>query len=143
MNITRIFALIAVLFCSSVSAFAQNTLNVYQKDGTITCFSFSSKPESVFSGDDVIVRTTDQEVSFAFASIEKFTFEDGVTPSGIISTRNEGGKSAPIKVYNTNGILLKTVEPTEEGSTEFPLRDLPAGIYIIKNSTSTYKLIKK
>lgn len=131
-----------IAFLCTLFSKAQNTLNVYQKDGTITCFSFSSKPESVFSGDDVIVRTTDQEVSFAFASIEKFTFEDGVTPSGIISTRNAAGQSAPVKVYNTNGVLLKTVEPTE-GSSELPLRDLPAGVYIIKNSTTTYKLIKK
>lgn len=134
---------LASLLLGTASAFAQNTLNIHQKTGGIISYSFSEKPVVTCTDDGIHLVTNSVEVDYPLSNLEKFTFEDGIAPTDIISTHFADGKSSPIKVYNTNGILIRTLEPSDDGSVEFPLRDLPVGVYIIKNSTTTYKLIKK
>ena len=135
--------LLFLLFMAiAVGVQAQNTLNVIQKDGTITCYAFADKPQTMFSGSDVIVKTDKTEVAFAFSSIEKYTFEDGLTPTGVLSTRFNG-KAYPVKIYTPAGALVKTIEPSAEGMAEAQINALPAGTYIINNGTTTYKINKK
>ena len=131
--------LLSALF---TGAHAQNTLNVIQKDGTITCFAFADKPIATFSGSDVIVSTTKTEVTFPFSSIVKYTFDDGLTPTGIFSTRN-AAKVYPVKIFNSAGAIVKTIETSSEGTAEVQINTLPAGTYIINNGTTTYKIIRK
>lgn len=137
-----ILLLLLLALSASLGVQAQNTLNVYQKDGTIVCFPFSSNPVTRFVDADVVITTTDQTVSYPFASIEKYTFDDGVTPTGLISIRGTERLDAPISVYNAGGQLVRSVTPTD-GNADLDLRSLPAGTYIIKNGTVTYKIQKK
>ena len=48
-----------------------------------------------------------------------------------------------IIIYNVGGVLMRTLQPSEDGSTSASLDGLPAGTHIIKNGTTSYKTIKK
>lgn len=130
---------LASLFFGATSAFAQNTLNVHQKSGGVVSYSFSEKPVVTYTEDGIHLVTNSVEVDYPLSNLEKFTFEDSTSPSGII--RTEGGRS-DVQIYSVGGLLVKTVKASE-GTTTFSTEDLPAGIYVIKNGKSTYKIIKK
>lgn len=130
---------LASLFLGAASAFAQNTLNVHQKSGGVVSYSFSEKPVVTYTEDGVHLVTNSMEVDYPLSNLEKFTFEDSTSPSGII--RTEGG-SSDVQIYSVGGTFVKTIK-ANEGTTTFSTEDLPAGIYVIKNGKSTYKIIKK
>lgn len=130
---------LASLFLGAASAFAQNTLNVHQKSGGVVSYSFSEKPVVTYTEDGIHLVTNSVEVDYPLSNLEKFTFEDSTSPSGII--RTEGG-SSDVQIYSVGGTLVKTIK-ANEGTTTFSTSDLPAGIYVIKNGKSTYKIIKK
>lgn len=130
---------LASLFLGSASAFAQNTLNVHQKSGGVVSYSFSEKPVVTYTEDGIHLVTNSVEVDYPLSNLEKFTFEDSTSPTGII--RTEGG-SSDVQIFSVGGSLVKTIMATE-GITTFSTEDLPAGIYVIKNGKSTYKIIKK
>lgn len=135
--------LFTLLLLTTIGAQAQNTLNVYQKDGTLLCFCFADKPMTLFVDDDVIVKTDKQLLSFPFSSIDKYTFEDGLDPSGLISIQVGEHPSEGVSIYDLSGKLLKTVGPSESRSVEIHTTDLPAGTYIIRNKGVSYKFQKK
>lgn len=130
---------LASLLLGTASAFAQNTLNIHQKTGGVVSYSFSEKPVVTYTEDGIHLVTNSVEVDYPLSNLEKFTFEDNVSPSGII--RTEGG-SSDVQIYSVGGTLVKTVKATD-GVTTFSTKDLPAGIYVIKNGKSTYKIVKK
>lgn len=134
--------LLLLALSASLGVQAQNTLNVYQKDGTIVCFPFSSNPVTRFVDANVVITTTDQTVSYPFESIEKYTFDDGVSPTGLVTIRDNNNLRQPISIYNAGGQFVRSVIPTG-GSADLDLRKLPAGTYIIKNGTVTYKIHKQ
>lgn len=137
------FIFFSLLLLTTIGAQAQNTLNVYQKDGTLLCFSFADKPMTLFVDDDVIVKTDKQLLSFPFSSIDRYTFEDGLDPAGLISIQIDGTFSEGVSIYDLSGKLMKTVNPSNGNSVEIQTMDLPAGTYIIRNKNITFKFQKK
>lgn len=133
----------ALLLLTAIGAQAQNTLNVYQTDGTLLCFSFADKPTTLFVDDDVIVKTDKQLLSFPFSSIDRYTFEDGHDPTGFMGIQMSDPSSEGISIYDMSGKLRKTVVPSNGNSAEIQTTDLPAGTYIIRNKDVTYKFQKK
>lgn len=51
-------------------------------------------------------------------------------------------KAADAKVYTADGKLVKTV-PVQKGNNDINISELPAGVYFIKTSTESSKIIKK
>lgn len=138
----RFLFLMALLSVATVMR-AQNTLNVHQKDGTIMCFSFSQKPISTFDGTDVKVTTSEETVTFPFASVSKYTFEDGLTPTGVFAVKTSDPNDNSINIYNVNGQLIKTQNVTSDDDARLDVTGLPAGTYIIKSKSITYKYQKR
>lgn len=134
---------IVYLLLATTGAQAQNTLNVYQKDGSLLCFSFADKPITLFDGDDVVVKTNKQNICFPFSSIDKYTFEDGLVPTGIMSIQTLDSSSESISIYAMDGKLLNTGTCKNGNFTEIQIGDLPSGTYIIKNKNVTYKFKKQ
>ncbi len=124
----------------SAACFAQSVLNIHQKDGTVVSYGFSEKPVVTYNEAGVHLSTAKVEVDYPFASLEKFTFTDGVA-DGIEQLRAVG-ISDDILVYDMRGVLLRTVKQSE-GTAAFSTQDLPQGIYIIKNGKTTYKITKR
>lgn len=131
-----------LLFCfilGAANSFAQNTLNVHKKDGIVVSYAFSEKPVVTFTGTDIHIVTTMVEVDYPFADMEMFTFSDGANAIDIVKTQ---GPTSTVSIYDINGTLLKVVKQNG-GTVSFSTSELPQGKYIIKNGSSTYKIIKK
>lgn len=123
-----------------VAASAQNTLNVHQKDGSVVSFAFSEKPVVTYTDTGIHLVTTRVEVDYPMANLEKWTFSDDEAAS--IDVLRTDGTSDDIRIYNTAGVLVRTI-PQSEGAVSFSPADLPAGIYIISNGKTTYKITKR
>lgn len=131
--------LLTLFLCCSAFSYAQNTLNVHQKDGTVVKYGFSEKPTVTYTDTGIHLATTKVEVDYPFANLEKFTFSDEATAIDVLKTEMTNDD---VRIYNTNGVLLKTVKQSD-GAASFSTSDLPKGIYIIKNGSTTYKIVKK
>lgn len=130
---------IVSLFLCAAAGFAQNTLNVHQKDGVVVKYGFSEKPTVTYTETGIHLATTKVEVDYPYANLEKFTFSEEATAIDVLKTEMTNDD---VRIYNTNGVLLKTVKQTD-GTASFSTSDLPKGIYIIKNGSTTYKITKK
>lgn len=127
------------LFLGIASCFAQNTLNVHQKDGAMVSYGFSEKPVVTYTATGVHLTTTKLEVDYPFAYLEKFTFSEEANSIDLIKTERTNDD---VCIYNINGMLLKTIKQND-GTSSYSTSDLPKGTYIIKNGKTTYKIIKK
>lgn len=124
-----------------VAASAQNTLNIHQKDGAVVLYAFSEKPVVTYTDEGIHLVTTKVEIDYPMANLEKWTFEEGDAPVSV-ETITTSGTADDIRIYTTSGVLVKTISQSE-GTASFSTADLPAGIYIIKNGKTTYKITKK
>ena len=131
--------LLALFLCCSLFCFAQNTLNVHQKDGAVVKYGFSEKPTVTYTEKGIHLATTKVEVDYPFANLENFTFSEEATAIDVLTTEMTNDD---VRIYNTNGVLLKTVKQSD-GAASFSTSELSKGIYIIKNGKTTYKITKK
>lgn len=139
MNKNLLLAVVSMFLCS-ISAFAQNTLNIHQKNGGVVSYAFSEKPVVTYADGGITLTTTHVDVYFPLSELVKFTFEDDQQGStGILRTL---GTSDDVLIYDTAGVLVHTAKETD-GKTTFSTANLPAGTYIIKNGKTTYKIIKR
>lgn len=131
--------LLTLFLCCSAFSFAQNTLNVHQKDGAVVKYGFSEKPTVTYTDTGIHLVTTKVEVDYPFLNLEKFTFSDEASAIDVLKTEMTNDD---VRIYNTNGVLFKTVKQSD-GAASFSTSELPKGIYIIKNGSTTYKITKK
>lgn len=69
--------------------------------------------------------------------------DSGIYPnptSGPLTIKTED--NSKFEVYSQIGQLVKTIE-TQKGTNESDISDLPKGVYMIKSSKESYKIIKK
>ena len=104
---------------AGTTVWAETALFVHQKNGGLLEISFSEKPVVTYSDGYVVVRTADASVSYQIREMQKFTFGEA------------------------DGKLLRTYKPGEDGRTSTSLEGLPAGTYVIKNGTTSYKMLKR
>lgn len=136
----KIFLMTILCLFAVLGINAQNTLNIHQKSGGVVSYAFSEKPELTYVDDNLHLKTTKVEVDYPLSNLEMMTFEDNDNiATGIISAE---GIAEDTKIYNLNGVLLKTI-PASEGKSVYNVYDLPSGTYIVKNGTTAYKVIKK
>ena len=123
---------------------AETALIVHQKSGGTVEFAFSEKPVVTYSGGNLVisVRNGAASVSYPLSNMQKFTFGE-VNDMEDRITAPADQKPQPTYIYNVGGVLMRTLQPSEDGSTSASLDGLPAGTYIIKNGKTTYKTIKR
>lgn len=131
---------ISCLFFGVASCFAQNTLNIHQKDGAVVSYGFVEKPVVTYTATGIHLSTTKVEMDYPFTSLEQFTFSDNDANS--INVLKTEGTNEDISIYDMRGMLVKTIKQSD-GSASFSTSDLPQGTYIIKNGSTTYKIIKR
>ena len=136
--VRNILILILSLCCSLATA--QETLNIHTKSQGVIIIYFSQKPEVSFAEGDVLkIVGTDLSVEYPFSDVEQVTFggsADGVDQ--IVHTDT----SSCIHIYDLSGKLIQTIQP-QGNVTRADLHGIPPGVYIIKDSTRSYKIIKK
>ena len=132
-------------------------------NGQKATFAFASKPEIVVTSDGLTVTSsTSSAVSYSFADVQKFYFDDGVTDD---IQQVEGVASAPHPVFNyTDGVVtvsgmsagerldvvalsgskVNTTKADARGNASINLGSAPTGVYIVSTSNGvSFKLLKK
>lgn len=123
-----------------VAGYAQTTLNIHQKDGAVVRYAFSEKPVVTYTDEGIHLMTTKVEIDYPMSNLEMFTFEDDPShPTGILQME---GTTADIRIYTLDGKLVRTISQSE-GTAAFSTADLPAGVYIIRNGKTNYKITKR
>ena len=121
---------------------AETALIVHQKSGGTVEFAFSEKPVVTYADGCLVVSVQGASVEYPLSDMQKFTFgEVSDQYTRIVAPAQR--KPQPTCIYNVGGVLLRTLQPSADGTTPASLDGLPAGTYIIKNGTTTYKTIKK
>lgn len=119
-------------------------LVVHAKSGSEVRYALSEKPVVTYRGDVLILMTESTTVEYPLVDLQKFTFEE--TADAVESVRMDQPKGdGTVRIHNVSGTLVRTIQPSENNGTNarFSTQDLPAGIYIIKQGTQTYKIRKK
>lgn len=137
----RLLLLLLTFAATSVS-WAETALIVHQKSGGTVEFAFSEKPVVTYSDGYFVISVTGAQVSYPLSDMQKFTFgELSENYTRIIAPAEVAPQ--PTYIYNISGILVRTLQPTNDGSTPATLDGLPTGTYIIKNGKTSYKINKK
>lgn len=137
----RLLLSLLMSVAASVS-WAETALIVHQKSGGTVEFAFSEKPVVTYSDGYLVISVTEAQVSYPLSDMHKFTFgELSDNYTRIIAPAEVAPQ--PTYIYNVGGILVRTLQPTDNGSTPATLDGLPTGTYIIKNGNTSYKTIKR
>ena len=103
---------------------------VWQTDGNKTVLPLSDKPTLTCSDTLVVIKTDSVEVRYPLKRLRKFTFEE--MPSSVMAMQILPAERA---VFDINGRRV-------DGSYS-TLDDLPSGIYIIREGSVTYKVLRQ
>lgn len=133
---------ICMFFCLFVRA-AQTMLTIHSKDGSTFSYNLADKPTVTYNGDTLVLTTDKVSVEYALSNLASITFTDSET--AVESVAMTGlDKDEAVRVFSVSGSLVKTLEQEEASENiSFSTRELPAGIYIIKQGSTTYKIIKQ
>ena len=139
----RLLLSLLILTAAFISR-AQTALIVYQKSGGTVEFAFSEKPVVTYSEGYLVISVQDglASVSYPLSDMQKFTFGELSSEYTRIIAPKEVAPQ-PTYIYSIGGILMRTLQPTEDGSTPANVDGLPAGTYIIKNGNTSYKITKR
>jgi hypothetical protein len=137
----KLFFSLLTLFAATVS-WADSALFVHQKSGGVVEYAFSEKPVVTYSEGYLVISVPEASVSYPLSNLQKFTFgdvDDQVTR--IVAPVNTAPQ--PTYIYSLDGKLMRTLQPSEDGTTSASLEGLPSGTYVVKNGKTSYKVLKR
>ena len=129
---------------------ADVSLVVHRKSGGLVEYAFREQPIVTYEGDYLIISSgrTDLEgageasVWYPLDDVRKLTIEEATeNVTRVTAPKNE--KAHPTQIFTLDGKLVRTLQPAADGTTSASLDGLPAGTYVIKNGSLTYKAAKK
>ena len=126
-------------FLGVATSYAQNTLNIHQKNGGVVSYGFAEKPVLSYVDENLHISTDKESIDYPLAELEMLTFTDSEASIGELRVE---GQSAAVWIFRMDGSLVKRMEPLE-GVSAFDTGNLPVGTYIIKQGNVTTKLIKQ
>lgn len=129
-------------FAAASISQAETALIVHQKSGGTVEFAFREKPVVTYSEGYLVISVSEASVSYPLSDMQKFTFGELSDNYTRITAPVEVAPQ-PTYIYNISGILVRTLQLSEDGSTPATIDGLPTGTYIIKNGNTNYKVIKK
>ena len=159
MKLKLLFLLVLLLTFNELRA--QNAVVVYQTNGQVANYFFIEKPKVTYSGDCLIMSTTDNIVQYSLRSLRKIEFAD-VDDSAIIdgvrpSTANKGlmfsfrqstinvanaEAGACVLLYDSEGKCLMEQSIDKQGRCVLSTESLPKGVYVIQIGQTSYKIVK-
>lgn len=152
----RTIVLLSMLF-GAIPFFAQGTIIIHQKDGQKCGFGFEDKPVITYTDTHLVLKTTNTEVQYPLAFLNKITFSDYDTAVQIIHDSNNspemtldnfdicitGAKpNTAVSIVDSGGKTLDNFQIDANGTTTFNIEKLPQGVYIIKADNFTCKILK-
>ena len=136
-----IFSLLT-LFAATAS-WAETALIVHQKSGGTVMYAFSEKPVVTYSEGYLNISVEGAQVSYPLSDMKKFTFDEVEEDQITLITAPVDVAPQPTYIYSIDGKLMRTLKPSEDGTTSASVEGLPNGTYIIKNGKTTYKVLKR
>ena len=135
------FSFLFLMLMAFVSSQAETALIVHQKSGGTVEYAFSEKPVVTYKDGYLVISAAEASVEYPLSNMQKFTFGE-VSDHVTRITTLTGMAPEPTFIYNVGGILMRTLQPSEDGNTPASLDGLAAGTYIIKNGKTSYKITK-
>lgn len=137
----------------------QNALSIYLKDGKVTSFTFARKPVVTYEGNELVLTTTETQVSFPLYLVQKVVPDVNVSSPNAIDETSvatkpafafrggtltvSGGKpGAPIFIYDLQGILVLQQRLDINGCATISTHQLGSNVYVLKASHITFKFRK-
>jgi hypothetical protein len=132
-------------------------------NGTKASFAFANKPVIAVTTDGLTVSATGaSEVSYSFADVQKFYFEDDIA-TAIGQVKNDVSAQRPVFAYvdgvvtvsgmtagerlavvTINGSQVSATKADNEGNARVDLGSAPAGVYVVSTGSGvSFKLLKK
>lgn len=138
LRMNRLFICL-LLGISAFYTYAQNTLNIHQKNGGMVSYSFADKPVVTYVEDNLHVSTNNVSIDYPLSDLVKLTFTESGSSIGELRVEDN---NSPIQIYDVNGGLIKMLVKKESESI-LNIQELPTGIYFIKQGTITTKIVKQ
>ena len=137
----KVILSLLTLFAATAS-WAESALFVHQKSGGVVEYAFSEKPVVTYKGEYLIISVPGASVEYPLSNMEKFTFGEVDNMVTRIKAPVDVAPQ-PTYIYSLDGKLMRTLQPSEDGTTPANLDGLPAGTYVVKNGKTSYKVAKK
>lgn len=131
--------LLALCFIGScLSMSAQSVLQLHQKDGAVLKYAFSEQPSILPKQESIVVKTEKVQIEYPLARLDYFDFSQSADAIGTVSIDKP---LRDVTIYTLSGKLVKTSH-AEEGRQTVSTTDLPAGVYIVRNGNTSFKITK-
>lgn len=131
------------------------TLVVHLASGQQVGYLLSDEPKVTFSGEELLIATHMNQISYRAADVQKFTYRDAnssiadvLAPQCLFSFGNDCLKAEGLEpesellFYTVDGRLLASVQADHYGSVIVRLASQHAQTCIVKTSVATFKLTK-
>ena len=150
---TTIVLLLAIFGCGTSHA---QTLVIWQKDGSKVYYSLDEQPKTTFTPKELVLTTRKTTINYPLSKILRYTYEGGMQGIEDVKSQNicishRGDEiivtGLPqgrfIAVYSVDGKKLLSKYSNGSICQTFSLSQFPAGVYVIKADTVTYKITKR
>lgn len=145
----------AILYSTAIHAQTERNALVFEmKDGASETYFFTEEPKLRFTATDIVVQTRMYETSHPQNAVRRyvFTYKD---PASIGNLRMEGfhrrgdvvsignlDADDKVTVYSADRKPMLSVSADSRGTATLTLATLPAGVYLVKYSDTTVKVLK-
>ncbi len=139
-------------------AISENAIAIHQIDGAIITYAFEDKPVISYTGEELVITTSSTSVQYPLAYLRKLTLEsdwDTATAIGEVTKPDtefhftdqgatvRGEKpGTPFQVFDMKGARVYQGTIDAEGRADIRMSRLPAGIYVIKTQSTSFKIRK-
>ena len=109
------------------------------KDGNKVAFVIKDKPQISFSGDKIVIESTNGSIDYLRSNVEDFHFDEIETSVESIEYNGEGN----VYIFDLNGHLITMMKDDSLNSAKILLDSFKSGMYIIKIGNQSIKYLKK
>ena len=134
---------------------------VWLHNGAQIGFPFTANPRLAYSNGNIVVTTSQEQLSYPHTSVRKFTFADedisqneaadvAITVhnaqwhcQGDAMVFSDCTPGECVDICDAQGHLLQQYTISDDGTLQIPLHSFAGDMYIVKTESITYKFMKK
>lgn len=150
-----LLSVVGLFLMGAATSQASNTLVLHLSSGQTQRFVLlSEEPTISFNGDNIVVKTSSSEMTYAMTDVKFFNYETETT--GIETAQGSGMKilsdrivydglpvGSKVQVYDTSGLLCGSATVDEAGHAEVSIAKYAAGVYMVNANNVSTKFTKK
>lgn len=149
--------MLAIVGSAWANSGGRNALRIHAKSGTNVTILLDETPKVTFQGDDVVIASQKQVLSYPSSDVVRFTYE-AVDATGINSSSALSGlqvsfgeqtvcvsglqSQTSVSIYALDGKLFSSASADKRGIATLVLSEVPGNVYVLKTSSLTLKIRK-